>query len=366
MSLSADQGDELFLPASSHPNQASFFNYPSSPTYLYDDESGTFKTVWPAKSKRHNQWDPDRDSEWQDVRLPSPLQTPPRHQYYQPPNHYQQEEAGDKEMRYFNREACLIENAEPDVQYQHTSQQLPSIPGPGAAAVHLRTDLGIGQALTSPDRARITLYDRPVDDYDDFRGKTWVDADGVSEASFSEQSPRDDRMGLPSSREPDLPLPLDNSKAKLWNIPRRDVASEAPIPLRSESSGSIWSQPQEPDPLEDIESPQPLSRLLSDPGTSLETASRSMDGEESRNNRYRPRILSDPGGTSHWERRRDIDAGRSSLPSKRDFDDNPSSSFRVLNVQRVPVGSLELRMPRFSKEESKKLKIWKKLKGFVS
>lgn len=395
MSRSHQQSDELFLPASSHPRRDSFFDYPSSPTYLYDEESGTFKTVWPKKSKESKPREVLRETEWDDVRPPSPLRTPPRKQHYQPPSDRQQEA---KELGYFDDEAYPKE--EPRYLYDVSHQQPP--PGPTAAAVHLRSDQEIGRALSPPNRARVVLYDKPIDDYEDYDRETGVDADGVSEASFSGPESRDDRLHLPSSREPVSAPRLDTSKARLWATPRRDVGIEAPIVVQAEEA--VVQNVQDSN-YQGESAPYHRQRVFSDPGTGYGRINpalgpgpeqhylREPGQEEQRSwlapdlrrdqtrqadvtlqefhqrepeHLLRQRVFSDPGAGSHWERRRDLAIGRSFMPSGGSFDDNSSSSFRVLNVQRVPVGSLEMHMSRPSKDDSKKLKVWKKLKGFVS
>lgn len=396
MSRSYQQSEELFLPASSHPRRDSFFDYPSSPTYLYDEESGTFKTVWPTKSKETQPREVLRETEWDDVRPPSPLRTPPRKQHYQPPDDRQREA---KELGYFDGEAYPKE--EPGYIYDMSHQQPP--PGPTAAAVHLRSDHEIGRALSPPNRSRVALYDKPIDDYEDYDQGTGVDADGVSEASFSGQETRDDRLYLPSSRDP-VSLPrLDTSKARLWATPRRDVGVEAPIVIVQPEEAVVQST-QDPSDQGDS-GPYQRQRVFSDPGAGYGRVNpalgpgpdqnylqepdqyqqrsgrvpdprrdnvRQVDMttqefyQREREQQHRQRVFSDPGAGSHWERRRDLAIGRSSMPSGGSFDDNSSSSFRVLNVQRVPVGSLEMHMSRPSKEDSKKLRVWKKLKGFVS
>lgn len=85
----------------------------------------------------------------------------------------------------------------------------------------------------------------------------------------------------------------------------------------------------------------------------------------------RQRVFSDPGSSTltHWEQRRDLMLGRASMfaaPDRRfDDDESTTSSFRILNVQRVPVGSLEIEKPP-SPIESRKKRAWRRLKRFVS
>jgi hypothetical protein len=404
MSRSNQQSDELFLPPSAHPYRASFFDYPSSPTYLFDEESGTFKTVWPAPSATPQVDEAVEESEWEDVRPPSPLRTPSGKQYYQTPKTYRQQEFNQPEHMYGSEYSTGTETFQS--QSEFSSERSQPFPLPTTPVVQRRSDHEIGRALSPPSRQRVALYDKPMDDYDHFQRRVSVDVDGVSEASFSDQSPKEGRLYLPSSRDPVSPSPLDisTSKARGWPTPRRDATMEVPITINPECDfqklpeadyqrqvkvyeerPKIFTEPgtfyktrpfDQMYHCETVSQRQQRARVFTDFGTLASGAAEDTGLEqlyqlpfESQQNhqQQRPRIFSDPGTVIHCERRIDLAHGRSSMPPQPSGNfDEQSSSFKVLNVQRVPVGSLEIKMSSPRREDSKKLKMWKKIKGFVS
>jgi hypothetical protein len=239
------------------------------------------------------------------------------------------------------------------------------MPSPESATVQRMPNDEIGQPLSLTDTRRFSLHDTPSNNYSNPIPQ--VDADGVSVSEFS-FSPHDDRTQFPSNRDHVLQPRIDTEKARVWTRPR----IEAPIPVH----------PKPSTPIHELLPPkQQHTRVFSDPGISTASAweryapsvsSRQQPTEPLSPQQQKQRIFSDPGTVtvSHWERRRDIMLGRNSLTATGAFDDGSepaNSSFRVLNVQRVPVGSLELQLRKGrSKEDKKKLKIWRKLKGFVS
>jgi len=299
------------------------------------------------------------EPEPEDVQPPPPLRTPPRNEVYRypPPS---TEEPPYKEGAYFVEDQMYFD--------ENNVSELGSdyIPSPESATVQRMSNDEIGQPLSLTDLRRVSLYDTPSNNYSSPRPE--VDADGVSVSEFS-FSPRDDRIQLPSSRDCVPPPRIDKEQARVGTAPRIEV----PIPVHPKSSAPVYESPPRKQ--------QQHTRVFSDPGISTTSAWERYASSASTNQQptgsqspqqQKQRIFSDLGTVtvSHWERRRDIMLGRNSLPPPGAFDDGSepvNSSFRVLNVQRVPVGSLELQLRKGrSKEDKKKLKIWRKLKGFVS